>query len=134
MEVQPWSRESGADAATRLLPRVGEFDSLIVHGDWATLGVMETLQAAGARIPKDIAIVMYDNFRWVEMIKPQPTAVGQPFQEQAYEAFKMLMELADGPANSVRMKVLQPALIIRESCGAIPPRTPPAYKGGHDEK
>jgi|GEM_PF-5916168 len=115
-KVVPWSKESGRKAALKALSDVKkEFDSMIVYGDFATVGAMEAVKESGLGIPEDISVVMYDDYPWVEMLSLQPTAIRQPFPEQAYEAVKMLIESSRNGEDRHFAKMLQPSLVIRKS-------------------
>ncbi len=117
--ITPWSEEEGRGAVAALLKSGVACDALIVHGDMATLGAMWALGEAGMRIPDDVAVVTYDDFPWMMgLYSPQPTAVRQPFDEMAESAAEMVVESMNAFDFIVKIKILQPSLIIRESCGA----------------
>lgn len=117
-EATPWSEADGHSAVRRLLDSGAAFDSLIVHGDLATLGALKALAGAGRRVPEDVSLVMYDDFPWLQRVSPvKLSAVRQPFDEMAESAAEMLLEAMGKLNPPVKIKILQPSLIIRDSCG-----------------
>ena len=60
--VGDWTRRWGAEAATRMLERAGEFDAIFCGNDQIALGAYGVLRAAGLRVPDDVALVGVDNW------------------------------------------------------------------------
>jgi LacI family transcriptional regulator len=67
-----WSREWGAEAATALLASGTLVDAIFCGNDNIALGVIDTLQAAGVRVPDDVAVVGVDNQEDVLLAQGSP--------------------------------------------------------------
>lgn len=83
-----------------------------------TMRVLRGLNVLKKRIPKDVALISFDDFELAEMIPPGLTAVRQPSGDLGYQAAKVLFErIADVGNHPARKIVLGTELIIRGSCG-----------------
>ena len=115
-EMVPHLEESGAAVIRRLLEEDQKFDALLIHGDWATFGAVNVLRERNVRIPKDVALVMYDDYAGVQrMLKLAITAVRQPFTEQIRCALQILLRQLDRPGATRTIQLIQPMLMIRET-------------------
>jgi LacI family transcriptional regulator len=80
------------------------------------LGAIYAIQAAGLRIPEDVAVVGYDDRDFAEWIRPALTTIRMPAYEMGQAAARLLLqqfarvEMEDATQVPGR-------LIIRESCG-----------------
>ncbi|MFQ5988006.1 MAG: substrate-binding domain-containing protein, partial [Dehalococcoidia bacterium] len=64
-----------------------------------------------------IAIVGFDDMPWAPSLDPPLTAVAQPTYELGRRAADLLLRrIADKDRQTAEM-ILQPILIVRESCG-----------------
>jgi LacI family transcriptional regulator len=83
-----------------------------------TMRVLRGLNAQKKRIPKDVALISFDDFELAEMIPPGLTVVRQPAHELGYQAAVALFERLDGKERQPPRKiVLGTEFIIRGSCG-----------------
>lgn len=115
-EITPFAEEDSAELIAQLLEEDQHFDGLIVHGDWATVGAVNALRAAGLRIPEDVALVMYNDYAIAQKVtKLAITSVRQPIEEQIRNALELLLRRHARPSNNETIKILQPALMIRET-------------------
>lgn len=83
-----------------------------------TLGSFIALKKLGKNVPKDVAIVGFDDLEWAEVLDPPLTAVSQPTYTIGTTAAQLLLQrlLGEGPAKKQTI-VLKTELIIRRSCG-----------------
>ncbi len=88
--------------------------------------VLRALAEQKMRIPKDMAMIGFDDFDLATVIAPPLTTVGQSPVDLARRAVKLLMDRiqeASAGAESTPAKIMLPAtLIVRESCGDHPKR------------
>lgn len=82
-----------------------------------TLGCIKELYKRSMNIPKDMALVGFDDSVWAEALIPPLTTVKQPGYELGVNAAELLIKrLKNGDVNNIDV-VLNPELVIRESCG-----------------
>ena len=106
-----FSRASGAAAAEALVARNAVPDGLFAANDEMALGAMRVLQAAGLRIPADVAVAGFDGTSVPDEVEPSLTTVGQPFAEMARAAVGELLARIDGAAPT-GLRLLEPDLAI----------------------
>ena len=101
-------------------------DGLFAANDEMALGAMRVLQAAGLRIPADIAVVGFDGTSDPDEVEPSLTTVCQPFAEIARAAVGELLARIDGATPS-GLRLLEPEpgdwRVVATSRGVR--RTPP---------
>ena len=109
--------ETGGEAATAaLLEQCPELDGLVVASDLMAVGAVRVLDAAGRRIPEDIALVGYDDLGVAERITPALTTIRQPIGDMAEQATRMLLEQIDeGRATRAMRVIFPPTLVERAS-------------------
>jgi len=82
------------------------------------LGVMKALDTHKLEVPKDIAIVAFDDFPFFEIFRPYITTVSQPVYEMGKMAAQVLFEqMSNGIRNENFTLPIQ--LVVRESCGCV---------------
>lgn len=112
---------SGYDLAGRFLRLRRRPTALFVANNLMTIGALLRLKEAGIRIPEDMAVVGFDDMDWAPILTPPLTAVAQPGYELGAAAGRLLLErLTEAYTGRPRTAVLQPKLVVRQSCGARP--------------
>ena len=86
------------------------------------IGAMRELQAAGIRVPADIAVTGFDDIHLGALLTPALTTVHQPIRLVGERACTLLLERIANPALPHRTERLPTRLVIRESCGCSPAR------------
>ena len=113
---------SGRQAVREILsgPRRELPDAIICGNDHTAIGAMRELQAAGIRVPADVAVVGFDDIRLSSLCTPPLTTVRQPMQLLGERACSRLLERIADPTLPPQAERLPTELIIRESCGCGP--------------
>lgn len=115
-EITPSDDVATSSVVRGLLDDGMEFDSLLIHGDWATWATVNLLKERGIRIPEDVSVVMYDEFSWVSRALKLPlSSVRQPFAEQIKTALRVLAKKLERPDLSQIVQTIQPTLVVRKS-------------------
>ncbi|HEY9441021.1 MAG TPA: substrate-binding domain-containing protein, partial [Streptomyces sp.] len=85
--------------------------------DLLALGVLQSLYAAGVRVPQDVAIVGYDDIEFAAAAAVPLTSVRRPAAVMGRMAAELLLEESEdtGGAHEHRSVVLQPELVVRAS-------------------
>jgi LacI family transcriptional regulator len=110
---------SGLLAAREILarPREEAPDAVICANDQMAIGVMRELQAAGLRVPADVAVTGFDDIYLGAMLTPPLTTVRQPMRLLGERGCDLLLERIADPARPRRVERLPTTLVVRESCG-----------------
>lgn len=109
--------ESGRRLAQQLLEQPDRPSALLVGNGMMMLGVMEAIHALGLRVPRDVAVVGYDDMPWALALTPALTVVRQPGYELGVRAMELLRQRIREPERSIITVMLQPELVVRGSCG-----------------
>jgi DNA-binding LacI/PurR family transcriptional regulator len=109
-----WSPASGRAGAQQLLERHPEMDGLFVASDLMALDAMAVLKASGRRVPRDVAVVGFDDSTAAVRADPPLTTVHLPFEQSATEAVRILSELI-AESRPPQHVILQTRMIQRDS-------------------
>ena len=90
-------------------------DAIVCGNDERAGHLMETLARLGKRIPKDVAVVGFDDIALARSTTPQLTTISQPVKKLAATAFKTLLARIRYPNNDPREIFLDAPLVIRSS-------------------
>jgi LacI family transcriptional regulator len=114
-------REDVAYSATReVLALPDPPTALYVANNVMLTGVMRAVAEAGINCPVDISVVSTDDLAWATAFRPRLTTVRQPVREMGLEAVRLLVDrIARNSDEPAKRLVLQPTLIVRESCAPI---------------
>lgn len=107
----------GANAMQRLLPYQPE--AVFGGSDLMALGAMQAIQAAGLRVPEDIAVAGFDDFPQASTSQPPLTTIRQPVAQTGSIAVRTLLDRIDNHDTEPHRTILPVELIIRKSCGAM---------------
>jgi len=103
--------------------------AVLVANNLMTLGALTAIHDRGLLIPKDIAVVGFDDLPWAPALNPPLTTVAQPIYAEGEAAAELLLQRIAEPKNRVaQTRRLETKLVIRRSCGAHPAR--PQDRGG----
>ncbi|HMG45429.1 MAG TPA: LacI family DNA-binding transcriptional regulator [Acidimicrobiales bacterium] len=108
-----FTRAGGRAAAEKLLDRTADLDAVFAASDLMALGVLDTLRAAKRKVPRDVAVVGFDDSELAESADPPLTSVRQPIEQMGHElAARLLAQLEGAEPAGV---VLPTELVIRQS-------------------
>lgn len=106
------------ELAKRLLAMDNRPDAIFANTDIAALGAMITIKEHGLKIPQDIGIVGFSNWRFTALTEPTITTVSQPGFEMGQEAARLLIREIESGKDEViepETKTLKTELVIRNS-------------------
>jgi DNA-binding LacI/PurR family transcriptional regulator len=92
--------------------------ALFVASDVVAIGAKAVIREHGLEIPRDIALVGFDDVPQARYMDPPLTTVHLPAFELAHQASEMLLQLIRGIYPPQRVVLLDTKLVIRQSCGA----------------
>jgi LacI family transcriptional regulator len=112
------SRSEPAYAASLALMRGASPPTALVAGNnLMVLGAMRALRELGLRVPRDIALVAFDDFEWADLFDPRLTTIAQPCREIGETAVRLLLERIHAPDLPPRHVRLPAVMRHRDSCG-----------------
>lgn len=113
-----FSRRSGYEAMRGLIADGTEFTAVFATNDHMALGVLDALQEAGRRVPQDVAVVGFDDIEMAGLPGVGLTTVSQKKTVMGRVVVDILVsKIKMETVESVRRVVLEPKLIVRDTCG-----------------
>jgi LacI family transcriptional regulator len=124
---------TGYQAAQTLfsLPPEQRPTAIFASSDMMAYGVLSAARARGLRVPRDLALIGFDDIRSSSLIRPALTTVRQPFFEMGQQGIKVLLSTLNTVQNAQWPPTTKPQqetgyvriqlathLIVRESCGS----------------
>ena len=112
---------SGEQAAEELLTRHrAELpDAVVCANDQMAIGVMNTLTAAGVRVPNEVAVTGFDDIYPARLVDPPLSTVRQPMRLLGERACARLLDRIAHPSLPA-VQLLPTELVLRSSCGCPP--------------
>lgn len=111
--------EEGYENAYNLIKEIIKkgikFDSVFCFNDVFAIGVIGALKEEGINVPKDVAVVGYDDISFSRFLTPSLTTVRIDKLSEGKEAFDMLYQLLRKKIKRNIKKVLDVELVVRES-------------------
>ena len=111
-----YREESGRRLTDALLSRRPPPTALFIANNLMLIGAIETIAAKSLRIPKDIALVGFDDLPLAAVFTPPLTVVRQPAYEVGRAAAELLLKRIEEPQRATVSIQLLPELVIRKSC------------------
>jgi LacI family transcriptional regulator len=126
IEPQPgWTRpcrptvEGGFQASRLLLNQHPEMTALLCFNDLVAVGVLQTANVLGRRVPEDLAVIGYDDIHLAALVTPALTTCRVDREALGRRAATLLLEhLSPSPGSDFfdcETVTLQPVLILRAS-------------------
>jgi DNA-binding LacI/PurR family transcriptional regulator len=110
------SYNCGVTLCAELLDMPNPPDALFTGNNLITLGALETIHKRKKQIPKEIAILGFDDMFWSSSLNPPLTAVRQPAYEIGKRAGELLIQRITDPQRPCIQMTLNAELMIRSSC------------------
>ena len=112
-----FSEETGYRGMQQLL--ASKPDSVFAANDRMAAGAYQAIKEAGLNIPNDISVAGFDDISLASQLDPPLTTIKQPIQSLGTRAVETLIHVIQQSGNSPIQLLLQPELVIRNSCGCI---------------
>ena len=109
----------GSTGMTRLLELEQRPSAVFTVNNLVALGAIEAVRAAGLDVPREVALVCFDDIEYASRLYPFLTAMEQPAQMFGTLGTQLLLDRIEGRGPERRHEVVLPGeFIIRKSCGA----------------
>jgi DNA-binding LacI/PurR family transcriptional regulator len=112
------TERSGHTVAQDFLTQDERPTAIIACNDLMALGIISAAQGLGLTTGRDVAVAGFDDVPLAEHAHPPLTTVRQPIYEIGQRICGMLIRSLQGKTLEKRHMLLEPQLVIRESCGA----------------
>ena len=100
----------------RLAKGSKDFDAIFTGNDDAAVGVLTALGEASIRVPEDVSVVGFDDFRLAQFLNPPLTTIRAPTEKAGRVAAEQLSKIFKG--EPVEQEILLPTeIVLRRSCG-----------------
>jgi len=111
------TREGGSEAIRQLLQLPDKPTACLCFNDVMAFGVLLGLQSMNLRPGADFAVIGFDDIAESAMMHTKLTTMAMSPRLIGAEAVQLLLDLIETPDKLPRQIILQPQLVIRESCG-----------------
>lgn len=111
--------ECGHEVGQRLLDSPSPPTGLVCSDDEVAIGVMAACRERGVAVPGQLAIVGFDDLPVAAFAGVPLTTIGHPTDEAGRLAAEVLLaDIRAEECHPPQIAVLEPELVVRESCGA----------------
>jgi len=108
---------SGRSNTLELLNLSHPPSAIFLSNDLMAIGAIRAALENGREVPRDLAIVGFDDIELSSYITPMLTTVRQPTKNIGEEATELLIERINNSTSPTKSLLIPPELIIRDSCG-----------------
>ena len=108
--------ESGRICMERFGKKLKKLDSIFsVAGDAVAAGFMIEAKSQGIKIPRDLAVIGFDDMDVAAVIEPALTTIRQPITGMGRQAVDIIEEALKGTLKGTKNVILEAELIVRDS-------------------
>lgn len=108
--------ESGEREVEKLLNLKKRPTAIFGANDYMAIGAMHTIRKHGLFMPKDIALIGFDDTLEAAYVEPGLTTIKQPLKEMGEKAVELAIRSMEDPNFVPQTVILDPEFIKRESC------------------
>ena len=109
--------QGGREAAQAMLAAGLPCTAVLTGTDYNAVGIMASLRAAGRSVPRDLAVVGFDDMPGAALTSPALSSISQSFDEVGATAVDLLARQLGGELVEARHYPVRTSFIARESCG-----------------
>lgn len=88
--------------------------------DLLAIGLLQSLLAAGIRVPDDVSLLGYDDVPLIAQLSVPLSSVARPHHQMGLDAAELLLSVLAGQPPPEPHLLLQPELVVRSSTGPPP--------------
>ena len=96
---------------------MGPANCVFAANDEMAAGILAAANSAGISVPRELAVVGFDDTRVARMTHPPLTTVRVPMSKMGAAAIELLCDRIADLQREPRRVSLSPELVVRESCG-----------------
>jgi LacI family transcriptional regulator len=112
------SEEEAEDVLTNLFRSPDRPDALFTTNNACTICIIKTLKRMNIEVPRDVALVGFDDVDFYTLLTPPVTTIRQPAAELGSISTRLLLQRIKNESSSSSVRTVLPVtLVVRESCG-----------------
>ncbi len=111
-----FNRDKAYNEVGKLLALEDRPSAIFSSDDYMAIAAMQRIKDAGLSVPKDIAVIGFDNIELSDHVQPALTTIQQPLQELGIKSMELLLDLINGRRKTPIHQFLDVKLIKRQSC------------------
>ena len=115
VEEGDFGEESGYEAMKRMLSRRSRPDAVFAGSDLMAVGALRALRDAGLSVPRDVAVVGFDDVPLAAHTQPELTTVRQPLDQMAQAVADLLLRRIAVPSTRIKPVICATELVVRRS-------------------
>jgi len=121
-----FSISEGFRCGTEVLSQTVRPTAIVAGNDMLALGCYTALERLGLRCPDDVSVVGFNDMPLVDRLSPPLTTVRIPHSDLGTQAAELLLERMAYPDTPIKIVLLAPQLVARQSTGPVrsPARLP----------
>lgn len=125
VKVSESASQLGYEAARKLIRSRSNFDAIFAATDLIAIGAMKAVQEAGMRVPEDVSIIGFDDIQAAMFTTPALTSIRQNAEIAGEQMTDMLIGMIarKDDDHAIASRVIEPELVIRQSCGGYTQRS-----------
>lgn len=93
-------------------------DAIVCANDMTAAGLLQTLAELGISVPREVAVVGFDDVKYSRLLGPPLTTIRQPCLALGQAAVQAMLDRIRQPDLPARTILLETTLMVRRSCGA----------------
>ncbi len=86
------------------------------------VGALRALNELGLKLPRDVSLLMFDDYRWTRITTPPLDVLEQPVEAMARAAANLVLDGIESPKAPITQQRFPARLITRGSSGSPPER------------
>jgi LacI family transcriptional regulator len=120
VHVSPQSTPPSVAEACRAIEQ-NRPDAIFATNNLSTLRALEALHQMRLRVPRQVALIGFDDVDPWRVVAPSVTAIRQPVHEMGTLAVRILLDRIKNRSRSAVRTILPVRLMLRASCGCVDP-------------
>jgi LacI family transcriptional regulator len=113
------NRESGYNAAKRLLEKNNGVTAVFAANDAMAIGAMQYFHEIKLKVPEDISIIGFDNVDIAKELVPPLTTIGISTIDMGIEVMRLISDLLKNKIKTAKKVLIPYELIVRKSTARL---------------
>jgi len=114
-----FSIQNGYVETKMLINKKNRPTAIFAMSNTIALGAYKAIKESGLTVPKDISIIGFDNYLYLDYIEPPMTRIAQPTDEIGILAVKTLINQIEEKHEDVSQLLLSPTLLLGQSVSGV---------------